>query len=83
MKLKEGNCYGGSYLICRTLEEMDDVFDSGLPAWKSSQIRTARLERLTEELTRDHKLRKAESEQPPAGPPFAHFNPIVEAEKHI
>jgi hypothetical protein len=32
---------------------MDDVFESGLPAWKSGKIRSARLEQLADELARD------------------------------
>ena len=32
-----------------TLEEMDDVFDSGLPAWKTRQ-KTSRLEQLEREI---------------------------------
>jgi len=48
----------------RTLEEMDEVFDSGVPAWKSSKIRSRRLEQLAEELARD-KGAEAESEHVP------------------
>jgi hypothetical protein len=51
----------GKDLIARTLEEMDEVFDSGLPAWKSSKIRSARLEQLTEEIAREHKLDREHS----------------------
>jgi hypothetical protein len=46
----------------RTLEEMDDVFDSGLPAWKTSKISSQRLEQLVEELTKGDKTREAEAE---------------------
>lgn len=37
---------------------MDEVFDSGLPAWKSSKIRSARLEQLADEIAREHKLER-------------------------
>jgi len=46
--------------FCRTLEEMDEVFESGLPAWKSSQLRPGRLENLADELAQDRKLAAAE-----------------------
>ena len=46
----------------RTLEEMDEVFDSGVPAWRSSKIRTNRLEQLVEEIARDPKSAEAEVE---------------------
>ena len=46
----------------RTLEEMDDVFDSGLPAWKSSKIKSHRLEQLAEEIAKGEKGREAEAE---------------------
>jgi Sugar (and other) transporter len=36
----------------RTLEEMDDVFDSGLPPWKTSKVTSSRLEQLAEEIAR-------------------------------
>ena len=37
----------------RTLEEMDEVFDSGEWAWRSAKIRSARLEQLADELAKD------------------------------
>ena len=40
---------------------MDEVFDSGLPPWRSHKIRSARLEQLAEELARDPKAAEAES----------------------
>ena len=46
--------------FCRTLEEMDEVFESGLPAWKSSKLQSGRLENLTDELAQDPKLAGAE-----------------------
>ena len=57
---------------------MDEVFDSGLPAWKSSKIRSARLEQLTDEMARDPKL---EREQVPAAAPPAGASPAVDVEK--
>ena len=45
---------------CRTLEEMDEVFDSGFPAWKTSNIRSARLEQLADEFARDSKATEME-----------------------
>jgi hypothetical protein len=41
---------------------MDEVFDSGLPPWRSHKIRSARLEQLAEELARDPKMAEAEGE---------------------
>ena len=41
---------------------MDEVFDSGLPPWRSHKIRSARLEHLAEELARDPKVADADSE---------------------
>ena len=41
---------------------MDEVFDSGLPPWRSHKIRSARLEHLAEELARDPKVAEAESD---------------------
>jgi len=49
----------------RTLEEMDEVFDSGVPAWKSYKIKTNRLENLAEEIARDPKAAEAEAEHFP------------------
>ena len=40
---------------------MDEVFDSGLPPWRSHKIRSARLEHLAEELARDPKVAEADS----------------------
>src|ERR1700738_1983997 len=39
----------------RTLEEMDDVFDSGLPPWKTSKLTSSRLEQLAEEIAKGDK----------------------------
>jgi len=39
---------------------MDEVFESGLPAWKSSKLQSGRLENLTDELAQDPKLAGAE-----------------------
>lgn len=47
---------------CRTLEEMDDVFDSGLPPWKTSKVTSSRLEQLAEEIGKGDKVREAEVE---------------------
>jgi hypothetical protein len=41
---------------------MDEVFDSGLPPWRSHKIKSARLEQLAEELARDPKVAEAESD---------------------
>jgi hypothetical protein len=41
---------------------MDEVFDSGVPPWRSHKIRSARLEHLAEELARDPKAVEAESD---------------------
>ena len=57
----------------RTLEEMDEVFDSGVPAWKSSKIRTNRLEQLAEEIAQDPKAVQAE---------FEHYPVVVPAPVH-
>ena len=37
----------------RTLEEMDEVFDSGLPAWKSSTVRSALFDRHKDDIAKD------------------------------
>jgi hypothetical protein len=37
----------------KTLEEMDDVFDSGLPAWKSGS-KGSRLDQLTKDIEAGH-----------------------------
>jgi Sugar (and other) transporter len=34
----------------RTLEEMDEVFDSGVPAWRSTATSTDRLERIRQDI---------------------------------
>lgn len=57
---------------------MDEVFDSGLPAWKSSKIRSARLEQLTDEMARDPKL---EREQVPVAARPDGASPAVDVEK--
>jgi hypothetical protein len=41
---------------------MDEVFDSGLPAWKSHKIRPGRLEKLVAEIARDPKAAEADGE---------------------
>ena len=48
---------------------MDEVFDSGLPAWKSSKIRSARLEQLVDEIARDTKGIEDQSGQVASAPP--------------
>jgi MFS family permease len=49
----------------RTLEEMDEVFDSSVPAWRSSKIKNNRLEQLAEEIALDPKVAEAEAEHYP------------------
>lgn len=61
----------------RTLEEMDDVFDSGLPAWKTSKITSQRLEQLAEEIAKGDKGREAEAEH------VTRTAGAVELEKHV
>jgi len=39
---------------------MDEVFDSGLPAWKGSKICSARLEQLANEIAREGKVVRIE-----------------------
>jgi len=34
----------------RTLEEMDEIFNAGVPAWKTSSMNTSRLERIREDI---------------------------------
>jgi len=46
----------------RPLEEMDEIFDSGLPAWKSSKIRSSRLEQLADEIAKDPKGMEGDAE---------------------
>jgi len=63
---------------------MDEVFDSGLPAWRSHKIRSARLEQLAEELARDPKAVEAESEHITAPAPAAiAVHSTTEAEKQV
>lgn len=70
--------------MSRTLEEMDEVFDSGLPAWRSHKIRSARLEQLAAELARDSKGMEAETEHITAPSPAATaVNTTTEAEKQV
>ena len=57
---------------------MDEVFDSGLPAWKSSKIRSARLEQLTDEMAREP---KPEPERVPGAARHAQASPAIDAEK--
>lgn len=45
-----------------TLEEMDDIFDSGLPPWKTSKMTSSRSEQLAEEIAKGDKGREAEAE---------------------
>ena len=52
----------------RTLEEMDDIFDSGLPPWKTSKMTSSRLEQLAEEIAKGDKGREVETE---------HVEPVV------
>jgi len=62
---------------------MDEVFDSGLPAWRSHKIRSARLEQLTEELARDPKAAEAESEHIAVPAPAAAEVIPANAEKQV
>jgi len=63
---------------------MDEVFDSGLPAWRSHKIRSARLEQLAEELARDPKAVEAEREHVAVvAPAVTAANPTTDAEKNV
>jgi len=46
----------------RTLEEMEDIFDSGFPPWKTSKMTSSRLELLAEEIAKGDKGREVEAE---------------------
>jgi len=63
---------------------MDEVFDSGLPPWRSHKIRSARLEQLTEELARDPKVAEAENERITTSvSAFNEANPAADTEKQV
>lgn len=70
----------------RTLEEMDEVFDSGIPAWRSKGQVTGRLERLAADIEAGnvrvdapgaHALHTADSTSPAASEKQGHATTVA------
>jgi MFS family permease len=49
----------------RTLEEMDEVFDSGVPAWRSAPGQSSRLEKLQQDIERGNVVVNAPGQEGP------------------